>query len=313
MKQTLLIDGGLGRNVCAIPALEKFVAQHPDATIISNFWTAVFWGNKKLQSSVFDASTKNLFKLIKDTKIKRIEPYYNSNFLNEKINLVQAFDEEINQQSENLKPNLYLSYKELHEAKKVFNNGNKVIAFQPFGSSAVFCSNEIYDETARSLNLKMTVALLEAIINEGYRVLVFDDRRYPFFERKGVITITGTEYRSSMAFIAEADYFLGVDSSGQHIARAFEKPGAVFFGGTSNVNFGYPDWFTSITRPEYESREYPPIRVSEFDFWISNIANKDLLNFTEAEIPSICDLVLTDIKNKIGSANNQPKVTNERL
>ena len=67
---------------------------------------------------MLDSGTKNLFKLIKDTKIRRIEPYYNSNFLNEKINLIQAFDEEINQQSENLKPNLYLSYNELHEAKK---------------------------------------------------------------------------------------------------------------------------------------------------------------------------------------------------
>jgi len=311
-KKTLIIDGGLGRHVCAIPALEKFVELNPNSKIVTNFWTSIFWGNRKLQNHIFDASFKDIYQEIKDSDIRKIEPYYNRNFLNEKINLVQAFDEEINNTSENLKPKIYLSKKELYDAKKVLGTNKKIIAYQPFGSTSTFELDSIIDESVRSLNLKTAICLLELFLSNGYKVLLYDNRGYPFFDRQGVINVMNLDHRTASAFIAESDYFVGIDSSGQHIAHAFDKPGTTFFGGTSKINFGYPDWFTVITRENYKDKHYAPIRISEFDFWIANLANQDLLDFTEEENLELCELILTDIKNKIGPAEKTQAFVEER-
>ena len=100
MKTTFLIDGGLGRQIAAIPALEKYVTKHPDTNIITYFWTPIYWGNPILSDRTFDSNTKGIFQMIKDTKIIKPEPYYNTNYINSKINMADAFNEEINGDNE---------------------------------------------------------------------------------------------------------------------------------------------------------------------------------------------------------------------
>ena len=85
MKTTILVDGGLGRMISAIPALEKYVKNNTETIIVTYYWTPIYWGNKILRHSITDSSTKGLFEKIKNTKIIKPEPYYNSNYLNNKI------------------------------------------------------------------------------------------------------------------------------------------------------------------------------------------------------------------------------------
>jgi ADP-heptose:LPS heptosyltransferase len=65
------------------------------------------------------------------------------------------------------------------------------------------------------------------------------------------------------AIINDADYFLGCDSVGQHIAHALKKPGTVVIGGTFPENISYPGSNTlTIIDNGKDERRYSPIRVA---------------------------------------------------
>ena len=55
MNTTFIIDGGAGRVINSIPALEKYYKLNPedDFNIIVHGWESVFWSNSKLQKRVF--------------------------------------------------------------------------------------------------------------------------------------------------------------------------------------------------------------------------------------------------------------------
>ena len=63
MKKVFVIDGGAGRAIAAIPALEKYVRLHPNETvrIVVFGWDNLIWGNTLLQDITYNADTKCLF------------------------------------------------------------------------------------------------------------------------------------------------------------------------------------------------------------------------------------------------------------
>jgi hypothetical protein len=296
MKKTLIIDGGLGRHVCAIPALEKFVKNNSDCTIITHFWTGIFWGNPILTNNIFDGSTKGLFDKIKDTKISKPEPYYNNRFLNNEISMIEAFDEEINSEVvEVSKPKIYLSKFELSKARNQINPHKKNIVIQPFGSTAVYEHGEVVDETLRSLNKANTIQLIDTLTRSGYEVILMDSKNMP--ELSNVRNINHLPYRDCAAVIANSDYFIGVDSSGQHLAYALNKPGSTFFGGSNSKNFGYPDWFLTIEKEG--TKKHSIFRLTDFDNWVTNLANDGVMDYTNEQIQQACEVIVNDIKQKV--------------
>jgi ADP-heptose:LPS heptosyltransferase len=298
MEKTLLIDGGLGRQISAIPALEKFVEDNPNGIIVSYFWSQIFWGNKKLSKNLFDSQTKGLFERLRNTKIIKPEPYHNNNFINQRISLAQAFNEEINGTKEIVeKPRLYFSKAELNAVQQNLDFSKKIVVFQPFGSEARFQNNDVVDPSARSLNVKTTQAILDRLKKEGYQVLIFENRDFPCIDEKEFPFMKNLNYRESAAVIANCDYFIGVDSSGQHIAYATDKPGTTFFGGTNPVSFGYPDYFSIFCKDGDYDYSYP--RLFEFDNWMQNLDNADVMEYDDEEVKEICDIIVEDIKEKV--------------
>ena len=61
MKKAFFINGGAGRVLCAIPALERYAATNPNFIIVSEGWTECFAGNQLLQDKVFNVNHKDLF------------------------------------------------------------------------------------------------------------------------------------------------------------------------------------------------------------------------------------------------------------
>lgn len=297
MRETVIIDGGFGRQLCSEPALEKFVDSNPDCVIVTHFWTSIFWGNKKISKNIIDGSTKGLLEQIKDTHIFKPEPYYNSEFINGKINLIDAYNQEINGDNEKLrKPKIYLTKTELNAAKNLIDPTKKNIVFQPFGSEAHYQNGEVIDSSNRSLSKENALDLMSSLKNEGYNVIIFDNRQYDFIDQNNFKILTNYQIRDSAAVIANCDYFLGVDSSGQHIAYSFDKPGAVFFGTTNPNNFGYKDHFIIIEKDEEKEYSYP--RISDFDMWLTNVNYDGIMHYNNEEMQEICNFILKDIKNK---------------
>lgn len=291
---TLIIDGGLGRVITAIPALEKFVKKNPDSIIITYGWTAALFGNKILSNKILDSATKNLYERIKDTKIYKPEPYFNSDYLNGKISLADAWNQEINGDREKMPiPKLYVKKDEVRRTQ-VKKPGKKVIAFQPFGSTAEVKDNEVIDGTYRSLNVKFCKEIISALRNEDYTIWLMTDKVVPFIKEHEVLNYFPKDLREVVAAVSQCDYFLGIDSSGQHIARAFNIPGSVIMGGTNTTNVTYPDFFNIVN--DRENRSYMPYRVAEFDWWLSEIYNDKIMDFTDQEMKLMAKDIVRHIK-----------------
>ena len=105
------------------------------------------------------------------------------------------------------------------------------------------------------------------------------------------------DLRQWASLVENSDYFVGVDSVGQHMARAVGTPGTVIFGSTFPINTSYPDYFQIIEKPGV--KKYSPIRLTGLDSTLSNRINDKLMDFEEKEINEIFKKICDDIDRKV--------------
>ena len=294
---TLVIDGGLGRVITAIPALETFVEKCPDTRIITYGWGSIIWGNKKLVKLVMDNNLKGLFDIIKDTRIMKPEPYFCSDYMNAKINLIDAWNQAINHDAVSMPiPKIYLSQKEINGPR--FRNRNPIVAFQPFGSTANIDHERVMDSSNRSLTADFTIKLIKRFKRENIDILFLCDKPVPFVDGNDFIKYFPENCRWMAAAIANVDYFVGIDSSGQHMARCFNKPGSIIMGGTDPVNTSYPDFFNILNT---ENISYNPYRICEMDGYLAEIENSNNMMFDKHKTEDMIDKIILDLRAKIGN------------
>lgn len=317
LNTTFLLNGGAGRIITAIPALEKFHKLNPDDDfkIVVAGWESIFWSHPTLAKRVLGAHQKDLFNsVIKKSKVRAPEPYHNHYFFNQKINLVQAFDQEINETDMHADLNyscLYLSryeiekFKEIIEEYKNVKKKRKVLVFQPFGSMTEIVNGMPIDRSNRSFHLKDYFKIVQSLANDA---VVLYASMPEFRHTKDSFSISFDEYqpylRALMGMIYHCDYFVGCCSVGQHIARAFDKPGMTVMGGTSDKNYSYPDHFTIYRKPNTE-HTYIPWRLSDIDSDMADRANDGLMTFNDKEIKDIIGIIKDNISDltvkKIGN------------
>ncbi len=94
-----------------------------------------------------------------------------------------------------------------------------------------------------------------------------------------------------------ADHFVGCDSLGQHLARAFNKTATIVTGSTFPVNISYPEC------PEFDiidagkdNRVYSPIRISMEDEL--DRANDEAMELSREQVHQ----VLASIKKRLGKS-----------
>ena len=200
------------------------------------------------------------------------EPYRIWEYYNQKCNLSQAFDIQINNKGiRNLpKPKLKLSRNESINAKflveevRQVTGKDKIVVFQPFGRGSNVVGNFIVDEGGRSFEYQNTIGIIKKL-SKKYGVIYMGEHKLDF-ESEGIGKVAapqGASLRDWAGVIAEADVFLGCDSVGQHLAYTADKPAVVVVGATCKENISYPD------APKFEvldmgegARIYDPIRVT---------------------------------------------------
>lgn len=306
-RKTFVIDGGAGRVISSIPALKKFARLHPedDFIIAVGGWEFLFWGITELQDRVFSIEQKNIFNdYIKDTIVVSPEPYRLWTYYNQKKSLAQCFDEIINETDdhEDLEvPLLALSKTEesrgfwtIKDAKEKLGK-QKTIVLQPFGQGARVENSVILDDDSRSLEHPVFLSLAKKL-SEKYNVILFAPP--DFNDSRDTFTYKiNTDLRHWAGIINACDYFVGCDSSGQHIARGFKKPGTVILGSTFAINTSYPDWF-NIFEKKNVKKHYAAIRLSNFDYHLASRKNDRLMDFSEEEIEELYENIIKDLENK---------------
>ena len=88
MKKAFFINGGIGRVLCAIPALEWY-KQHtdPDVVIVAEGWSELFLISPLLRNNIFPVGHKGLFEeKLRDKDIITPEPYRLNAYFNQKCN-----------------------------------------------------------------------------------------------------------------------------------------------------------------------------------------------------------------------------------
>jgi hypothetical protein len=308
MKKAFFINGGAGRVLCAIPALESYKQNvDPDVVIVAEAWDELFMASPVLRDNIYPITQKDLFvDKLKDREIISPEPYRLNSYFNQKCNLIQAFDILINQNTIDIPEtkgfNLEISKHDqvngynLVESIKQSTNKEKCIVFQPFGSGATKEGDFIIDSSGRSFELCDIYDILEEL-SKYYAVIIMSTIGIPP-KNNNVMNVAIPENVSLlqwMGIIKASDYFLGCDSMGQHYANALDKPATIVIGSTFPENISYPNNknFTIIDNGK-EKRRYIPMRLTP-DY--QGERNNEDLMILEKETKNA---IIKSITNKLG-------------
>ncbi len=306
MKKVFVINGGAGRVICALPALQKYYKNHgPDFYILSESGIEFFVGHPELQDLAFELNHKGLFEnIIKPNDLVTIEPYREHGYYNQKKSLSQSFDKLINNTDDHSdleKPKIVLSKMEEINALdavsnvKDYHKKKKTIVIQPFGRScSLHKTGHTIDPSSRSLSTDDYFYISEKI-RRKYNLITFSEIKFDNDENMYV----ETNIRQWSAIIEAADYFVGIDSVGQHMAYAFNKPGSIILGSTFAENISYPKHF-NISEKKGIKKKYSPIRIDGLDGELINRYNDTCMDFTRKELDDITNKILVDAKKKIG-------------
>ena len=281
--KAFFLNGGMGRIISAIPALEKYyeAKEDPDFIIVIEGICNIMNGHPTLDNKTYDMYHKNLFhtKLI-NMDIVSPEPYRLNEYFNQKCDIAQAFDMLINNKGirELPAPTLILSKEELLEGRKAIDEikkkvkKEKWVIIQPFGRAITQIDNSFVDKSNRSIEFSNLKQIIKKLQEKDWAVCIMSEFGIEFKDAgfKDEVAIPEIpDLRKWAGLIKYADHFLGCDSVGQHLAKAMETPASVVMGATYPINTSYPNDknFTIIDMGQFD-REYDPIRIS-FDERIS--------------------------------------------
>jgi len=315
MNKAFFINGGAGRVLCSIPAIEKYADIHDDFIIVAEGWSELFAGNKKLHDKVYDVKHKGLFEThLKDKEIVTPEPYRLNSYFNQKCNLIQAFDIIINELEDipsTTKTTLELSKREqidgytiVNEVKNTRKKENTIV-FQPFGSGANIQGNFIFDSSGRSFELADIIKIIESLVKK-YNVILMSPFMLPIQKDLGFAHPQNLSLRQWAGVINASDFFLGCDSVGQHMAYALDKPSVVVIGATFPENISYPDYkkFHIIDNGK-DRRVYSPIRITMDD--LSDRRNEDLMILSDKTRNEIIKTIEEKVKPTLGTIEPDSK------
>jgi ADP-heptose:LPS heptosyltransferase len=274
--KAFFLNGGAGRMLCSVPALEKYQEESGDTDfiIVCEGGTDVFKGHPTLDAHVYDNWHKNLFKeKLVSRDIVSLEPYRIWEYYNQKCSLSQAFDIELNGQGvrELPKPTLRLSKDELLSGRQLISEvktklkKEKVIVFQPFGRAIQHVDGTFVDQTARSIEYKDIKEIIKRLQAENFGVILMSEFSLELKDEKlkdEIAQPQNINIRTWAGIIKYADHFLGCDSLGQHLAYAVGTQSSVVTGSTFPINVSYPDKpGINILDMGEITREYSPIRI----------------------------------------------------
>lgn len=314
MNKAFFINGGAGRILCSIPALEHHAKVNDDFIIVAESWGDLYLTSPILRDRAFPMHHKNLFEdYLKDKEIISPEPYRLNAYFNQKANLIQAFDMLINDlkevpETKNLKLELpketqVVGHNITGEVREKLGK-DKVVVFQPFGSTVKVEGNFIIDTSGRSFEIANVYSIIEEL-KKDYGVILMSSIDIPGWDQLGVAKPQNVGLLEWTGIINSADYFIGCDSVGQHMAHGLNKPATVVIGSTYPENISYPgNKNFKIIDLGYEKRRYTPIRIS-FD-QCTDLHNESLMIINSDK--QIKDLKQS-ISNKIGISKKEKNNT----
>lgn len=251
------MTGGLGRIVCALPALKLLQQQEPDSVIIMNGWDDLYMHTGL---NVIEAASLNVGSILRKYDIITPEPYHQAGYRNGEYDMRFAFAKDLGVElgealDYDIRPCMKTVKRLLtHFTKDVPDALGKRLAMIQIKASGT--------DNIRDINKTNVLNAVNALKNKGYFPIIIGQGEMDYDIPAYVYKDTSlTEY---ISLIAIADFFVGGDSSGMHLARAFGKKGVILYTSTGGIKF-YPGWFTEFRNPAYpDTFEYPRLFKAEY-------------------------------------------------
>lgn len=314
MKKAFVIDGGAGRVLCAIPALEYYITNtDSEAIIIAHGWLELYLSSKILRDKVYPNNTPNLMNILVDYEIVTPEPYRLNAYFTQKCNLIQAFDILINH-SDSLqtipetksfefdigRSNFVFGHKIIDQVRHTFKK-EKTVVFQPFGSTAVVEGPFVLDGSGRSFELNDVINIVHSL-SRNYNIILMSNISIPMLANLPIMRPEDISLSQWAGIINAADYFIGCDSVGQHLAHILNKPASVVIGATYPENISYTQKYNfKVYDNGNYFRKYSPLRITQSTLEDRN--NENLMVLTTETV----NMIVSDIETTLGKNkhNNQ--------
>jgi hypothetical protein len=254
----LQLDGGIGRILCATPALEKLAQRLGDRRlIVLTSHPEVLLGNPHIYK-VYGLHSDYLWEdVIRHGEFVYPEPYHSHFYYNQHHHLIQTFNYLLNKCDEFSLPKIYLTTEEVKwgidfvVARKEEHKDKSILVLQSVGAGASIQDDVFKDETYRSLPQDK----LNFLLNDLKDCCIFINASHIPVNHEAVWQQTFT-LRQLFSIISACDFFVGVDSFASHAAAALDKSGILMLGSTYAQNVGY-ERFTTVTKEGYPKAYYP--------------------------------------------------------
>jgi hypothetical protein len=284
------IDGGLGRVLCAEPALRKLSEKY-SVTVLTS-WVDLFHNHPSIHKT-YQLGREYLFDdIIQYGDFICPEPYASHFYYKQKHHLINSFNYQLNQSDEIQRPKIYLTLQErkqaqfrIEELKQALGNDRPIIALQTFGSSATIENDEVQDPTFRSLSGAMTLKLVDE-----FKDVIFINCSHIPIDRPNVANPRFST-RELVAVIELVDAAVTVDSFLAHVAYSLEKTTFQILGPTFKENISYPE-FTIFQKRGYP-RSYQSNRING-----CLEKNQEAMFFTSDETEEILSGIRNILQNK---------------
>ena len=309
--KAFFLNGGAGRMLCSIPALEKYEEESGDKdfVIVAEGGTDMFKGHPTLHDRAYDPWHKHLFRdVIKQRDVVQPEPYQVWEYYNQQCSIAQSFDILLNNKgirdvplpTMNLSKDELLTGRQLIAEVKEKLKVDKVVVFQPFGRGVQVVDETPVDSTARSFEYTDIKNIVKNLQEKGYGVVIMSELKIDF---KGenlkaeVAMPEGVTLRHWAAIIKFADQFLGCDSVGQHLSVVVDTPTTVVTGSTYPINVSYPNTKNvNVLDIGQNERRYSPIRIT-IDEEVDR-QNENLMTMTSEIREYIIGVVTGEVEHK---------------
>jgi hypothetical protein len=292
------IDGGCGKNIVATSVVKSIKAAYPEhKLIVVTAWPEVFVHNPNIFRVYkfgnipyfYDDYINN-----KDSVILRSEPYHSGDLLYRKKSLGEIWCDVFGIACVNVKPDIYLTERELIFAQNKLQKEGPILLIQSSGGAS---SQEHPYSWSRDLPPSFAQELVNSLKDKFSKILHIRRDSQPSLE--GTIQISDN-FRNLFCYVALSDKIIGIDSFAQHAAAAFNKKATVGWISNSPLVFGHAI-HDNIIATGAESFRHRIDSYLEEDDWtggrfhecpydnIANMFNKD--QFIESVLGSKTELL----------------------
>lgn len=238
-KLAVMLDGGLGRVLCAIPALQELSKQH-ELVVVSGGWLSAFQGSGL---TVYPMKLANQADLLDGFRIIKPEPYWELCYRNGTMNLVEAFNASLG-----VKTTAKVPFEtDTRSVGSIVKSSKPILILQPHGAGG--------EADTRSMLLEEVVSVVNEY-KETHNIFIVGTPFKYNFPKEHAQQVEKLTEGAYIRTIQNCDLFVGCDSSGLHIAAAAGVKHIAYLATTSGVRY-YDDTDKRI-RKGYEDMRLNP-------------------------------------------------------